>query len=142
MSDLENNGLTGEGTELNKENNVSEEDMNLLEDEEVKEEIVEINEIEKDKMENTKGEDKKTSFGDLFIANFIDIMAISAISFVILFIFELIIKLAGYKVADKMTMYLIMFIVTSLFYSPIFNKTKIGTTIGNKLFYLSLKRDK
>lgn len=59
MSDLENNGLTGEGTELNKENNVSEEDMNLLEDEEVKEEIVEINEIETDKIKNTKGEDKK-----------------------------------------------------------------------------------
>lgn len=156
MSDLEKNGLTEEHTELNNENVVSGENKEILKEEEESEKAAEevmeeaevadeteeykIEDTEEDEIENSKV-DKKTSFGDFFIANFVDIMAISAISFIILFLFQIIIKFIGYKVADAMSMYLIMFIITSLFYAPICHNSKLGTTLGNKLFFLSLKRD-
>ncbi len=159
MSDLEKNGLTEEETELNNENGVSEENKEILKEEEeekaaeeVKEEAEEAeaaDETEEHKTEDTEEDeienstvDNKTSFGDLFIANFVDVLAISAVSFIILALFQIIIKIIGYKISDTISMYLIMFILTSLFYAPICHNSKLGTTIGNKLFYLSLKRDK
>lgn len=156
MSDLEKNGLTEEKTELNDENVVSEENKEILNEEEeekaaeeVKEEAEAADETEEHETEDTEEDeidnstvDKKTSFGDLFIANFVDVLAISAISFIILALFQIIIKIIGYKISDAISMYLIMFIVTSLFYAPICHNSKLETTIGNKLFYLSLKRDK
>jgi|GEM_PF-3518522 len=137
MSDLEKNGIIENDTELNNENVVSEEIKDILKEEEEKEKA-----DPEDNIENSKEEHKRTSFGDLFIANFVDVLAISAISFIILSLFQIIIKFIGYKVSDMMSMYLIMFIIISLFYAPICHKSKLGTTIGNKLFYLSLKKDK
>ncbi len=121
MSDLEKNGIIENDTELNNENVVSEEIKDILKEEEEKEKA-----DPEDNIENSKEEHKRTSFGDLFIANFVDVLAISAISFIILSLFQIIIK----------------FIIISLFYAPICHKSKLGTTIGNKLFYLSLKKDK
>lgn len=144
MSDLEKNGIIENDTELNNENVVSEEIKDILKEEEEKEKADSeaMVEAEKDNIENSKEEHKRTSFGDLFIANFVDVLTISAISFIILSLFQIIIKFIGYKVSDMMSMYLIMFIIISLFYAPICHKSKLGTTIGNKLFYLSLKKDK
>lgn len=96
---------------------------------------------EKESLKQEENQNSKITFGELFIANFVDIMTISALSFIVLFLFQLIIRFVGYRVADKITVYLIMFIGVSLLYSPICNKTKLGTTLGNKLFYLTLEKD-
>ncbi|WP_040210775.1 hypothetical protein [Clostridium polynesiense] len=96
---------------------------------------------EKESLKQEENQNSKITFGELFIANFVDIMTISALSFIVLFLFQLIIRFVGYRVADKITVYLIMFIGVSILYSPICNKTKLGTTLGNKLFYLTLEKD-
>ncbi len=83
----------------------------------------------------------KISFMELLISNFADVTAISALSFIILFLGELILPLIGYRISDKISVYLIIFITISIFYVPICSKTKLGATIGQKLFFLRVGKE-
>ena len=84
-----------------------------------------------------------TGFIQLLIANFADVTAISALTFIGIFLFKLLLKVAGWRVksGSDITIYLVAFILMSIFYAPICAKTKLKATIGQKLFYLQLKKE-
>ena len=93
--------------------------------------------------DHNKKDKEDTSFIQLLIASFADVTAISALTFIGIFLFKVILKVAGWKVkaGGDITIYLIAFIIMSIVYAPICAKTKLGATIGQKLFYLKLKKE-
>ena len=95
----------------------------------------------KARRESSKKDDESISFMELLVANFADVTAISALTFILLFLTELILGLIGYIVKDKLSIYLIIFIITSIIYAPVCAKTKLRATIGQKLFFLEVKKD-
>ncbi|MGM9975171.1 MAG: hypothetical protein ACI33K_14115 [Clostridiaceae bacterium] len=93
--------------------------------------------------EDNKNSEEDTGFIQLFIANFADVTAISALTFIGIFLFKLLLKAAGWRVkaGSDIIIYLIAFIIMSLLYAPICAKTKLKATIGQKLFYLQLRKE-
>ena len=90
-----------------------------------------------------KKDKENIGFIQLLIANFADVTAISALTFIGIFLFKLLLKVAGWRVkaGNDITIYLVAFILMSIFYAPICAKTKLKATIGQKLFYLQLKKE-
>ncbi len=93
--------------------------------------------------EDNKNSEEDTGFIQLIIANFADVTAISALTFIGIFLFKLLLKAAGWRVkaGSDIIIYLIAFIIMSLLYAPICAKTKLKATIGQKLFYLQLRKE-
>ncbi|WP_426348975.1 hypothetical protein ACPWSR_14670 [Alloiococcus sp. CFN-8] len=93
--------------------------------------------------DHNKKDKEDTSFIQLLIASFADVTAISALTFIGIFLFKLILKVGGWRVkaGSDIIIYLIAFIIMSIIYAPICAKTKLGATIGQKLFYLKLKKE-
>lgn len=101
----------------------------------------EADDVKSQKYDLGEADKEKVSFLELFVANFADVTAISALTFILLFLTELILGFMGYIVKDKIGIYLIIFIFTSIIYAPICAKTKLKATIGQKLFFLEVKKD-
>lgn len=85
--------------------------------------------------EDAKVEKKSGFLGFLkrLLSGIIDQILSIAISLVLLVIFDAIIKLIGFQVSDRESMFLIMYIVTNVLYRPILETTKLKETIGRKL---------
>jgi hypothetical protein len=116
---------------------------NILEDNNLEKEENLVEAIEEEKIdEEKKGliegfEDKKVEeepgFLKRFLSGIIDQILSIAISLLLLVIFDAIIKLIGFQVSDRESMFLIMYIITNVLYRPILETTKLKETIGRKL---------
>ncbi|WP_055668300.1 RDD family protein [Desnuesiella massiliensis] len=80
--------------------------------------------------ESRKGE--KPSFLQRFQSTLIDQIFVGALSLILLYIFDGIIGLLGFRVSDKLGMYLVAYVLLSIIYPPIIESTKFGNTIGKK----------
>lgn len=94
--------------------------------EEILEEEVLAEEIE---LEN----EVKPSFVKEILIGVVDQIVSLVAALVILFVFNLIIKIFGYYVAEKEPMFLIMYVIVNIIYSPICNKLKLKQTVGRKI---------
>ena len=126
------------------ENSINESEESKKREETIveREALVDDSSILKNKEDNKNGKED-TGFIQLFIANFADVTAISALTFIGIFLFKLLLKAAGWRVkaGSDIIIYLIAFIIMSLLYAPICAKTKLKATIGQKLFYLQLRKE-
>lgn len=77
--------------------------------------------------------EKKPGFLKKLLSGIIDQILSIAISLLALVLFDAIIKLFGFQVADREPMFLIMYIITNVLYRPILEATKLKETIGGKL---------
>lgn len=86
--------------------------------------------VTKEEGESRKGE--KPSFLQRFQSTLIDQIFVGALSLILLYIFDGIIGLLGFRVSDKLGIYLIGYALLSIIYPPIIESTKFGNTIGKK----------
>lgn len=87
---------------------------------------------------NNVNTEKKVSFGDAFIATLVDVITIGLISSIGLFVFNAILKVAGYYVKDVIPMFLIIYLIVTLLYTSIMESSKNADTIGKRVARLKL----
>ncbi|MBU3181952.1 RDD family protein [Clostridium psychrophilum] len=85
------------------------------------------------KRENPK-ENKviRPSFVDTFKANIIDLIVIGAVSTIVVFVADAILKLTGYAITQKFQMIFIIFMIIMVLYMSIMESGKSSATIGKK----------
>ena len=85
------------------------------------------------KRENSK-ENKviRPSFVDTFKANIIDLIVIGAVSTIVVFVADAILKLTGYAITQKFQMIFIIFMIIMVLYMSIMESGKSSATIGKK----------
>ncbi|MGL5244850.1 MAG: hypothetical protein ACRC7R_06740, partial [Sarcina sp.] len=103
------------------ENNV--EDMN-------NEEVVETIEV-KDVVE--KVDDKKPNFLKRLMQSIIDESIILVVALGLLFLSDLILRVFGLFIAERVPFYFIVFVLANVIYAPILKSTKLRCTIGEKI---------
>ena len=86
--------------------------------------------VTEEENESRKGE--KPSFLQRFQSTLIDQIFVGALSLILLYIFDGIIGLLGFRVSDKLGIYLIAYALLSIIYPPIIESTNFGNTIGKK----------
>lgn len=135
---LEDNKLEKEENlveEVKVENKEVLENKEELKEEKVYEEMKGLVEGFEDENEEGKVEEKSGFLGFLkrLLSGIVDQILAIAISLLLLVLFDAIIKLIGYQVAEREPMFLIMYIITNVLYSPILEASKLKETIGRKL---------
>lgn len=109
-----------------------------LNNEEIEKEALEESRIieaidEVDNEENNKEEGKGVNFFKKVLAGIIDQIISIALSLVLLIVFDLVLKLFGFYIAEREPMFLIMYIIVNIFYAPICTSIKLKETIGRKI---------
>lgn len=117
---------------------MSEKDINN--DESEKEETKEAEEITENKSKEADAEaiekpkKHKKGFMARLEATVVDEIIIGAVSYILLLVFDLIIRFGlGYYVSNMVSMYLVFFIIVSIVYPLIMECSKFGNTIGRKI---------
>jgi hypothetical protein len=85
------------------------------------------------KSENNKEDGKGMKFLKKVLSGIIDQIISIAISLILLIVFDLILKVVGLYIAEREPMFLIMYIIVNIFYTPICTSTKLKGTIGKKV---------
>ncbi|MBU3228943.1 hypothetical protein [Clostridium algidicarnis] len=101
----------------------------------------EIKETYESNAKATKNDETKTgkvTFFDSIQASIINQIVIGGASFIFLMIFNFIMKLVNLRVVDKMGVYVIIYIIVNIIYSPIMEKTKMNNTVGRKVSNIKL----
>lgn len=120
---------------------INEQEENINSEESAKSEISNTtieNSYEANIENNNVDTEKKVSFGDAFIATLVDIITVGLISSIGLFIFNVILKVAGYYVKDVIPMFLIIYLIVTLLYTSIMESSKNADTIGKRIARLKL----
>lgn len=76
---------------------------------------------------------KESTFIKEILVGIIDQMVSMVSALAILLVFNLILKIFGYYVAEKEPMFLIMYVLVNVVYSPVCKKFKFKSTVGQKL---------
>ena len=135
-----------ENKELNNEENIIKEEMvtevennDVVTNEEVNEEVVENDNLDQNVIEEMLTveevqEDSKTiKFLKRILASVADQIIAVALSLISIVLFDLILRLFGLYIADRQPMFLIIYVIVNILYSPICESTKLGKTIGKKV---------
>ena len=131
-----------ENKELNNEENIiKEETVTEVENNDlvINEEVVENDNLDQNVIEEMLTveevqEDSKTiKFLKRILASVADQIIAVALSLVSIILFDLILRLFGLYIADRQPMFLIIYVIVNILYSPICESTKLGKTIGKKV---------
>ncbi|MEG1254600.1 RDD family protein [Clostridium sp.] len=95
-----------------------------------------VDEEDKEEIQIEVVEKKKCRCGSRLGANIIDQAIGLAVSFVLLYVFNIIIRFFGYRVADKVAVFLIIYVLFNVLYGIILEATKLRKTIGKSIFKL------
>lgn len=110
--------------ELNKDEVINE----VVEENKVVEPVNEEVSEEKEIKEDSKG----LIFFKRLLAGAIDQIISIALALVLLIVFDLLLKLFGFYIAEREPMFLIMYVIVNIIYGPICASTKLKDTIGRK----------
>ena len=131
-----------ENKELNNEENIiKEETVTEVENNDVviNEEVVKNDNLDQNVIEEMLTveevqEDSKTiKFLKRILASVADQIIAIALSLASIVLFDLILRLFGLYIADRQPMFLIIYVIVNILYSPICESTKLGKTIGKKV---------
>ena len=131
-----------ENKELNNEENIIKEEMvTEVENNDlvINEEVVENDNLDQNVIEEMLTveevqEDSKTiKFLKRILASVADQIIAIALSLASIVLFDLILRLFGLYIADRQPMFLIIYVIVNILYSPICESTKLGKTIGKKV---------
>ena len=135
-----------ENKELNNEENIIKEEMvtevennDVVESEEVVEndnldqnvieELLTVEEVHEDSKEDSK----IVKFLKRILASVADQIIAIALSLASIVLFDLILRLFGLYIADRQPIFLIIYVIVNILYSPICESTKLNKTIGKKV---------
>lgn len=131
-----------ENKELNSEENIiKEETVTEVENNDVvvNEEVVEDNNLDQNvieemlTVEEVQEDSKIIKFLKRILASVADQIIAVALSLVSIVLFDLILRLFGLYIADRQPIFLIIYVIVNILYSPICESTKLGKTIGKKV---------
>ena len=88
----------------------------------------------KDVIEKAEKKKNKSGFLNKLIVGVVDQAFLLAVSLGVLFVFDFVIRFIGYKVADRVGIYFIIYVLANVLYSPILTSSSLKATIGNKIF--------
>lgn len=98
---------------------------------------VEAQVSEDELMEEVNNEVKDTPKGGSFfkslLAAIVDQVICVGSSIILLYIINMVMPVFGYRLVDKLTMLLIIYLVLSTLYAPILESTKLKNTLGKSL---------
>ncbi|GAA0777588.1 hypothetical protein GCM10008908_32950 [Clostridium subterminale] len=97
------------------------------------EELEKIEEVEESSNEEIKN---KSGFLAKLGASIIDQGISLLASFVLLYLFNLILMPFGYKVGDKVSVFLVIYVIVNILYGIIMEATKLKRTIGKAILKL------
>ena len=132
---MENKELNNEENII-KEETVTEVENNdlVINEEVVKNDNLDQNVIEEMLTVEEVQEDSKTiKFLKRILASVADQIIAVALSLVSIILFDLILRLFGLYIADRQPIFLIIYVIVNILYSPICESTKLGKTIGKKV---------
>ena len=107
---------------------------------EQKEEIKDSRRGEELMESNNNNNGIKPRFIDAFKASLIDIILVGAVSTAGVYLADVLLKLAGFSIAQKFQMSFIVFMVVMLLYMSIMESSKKSATIGKKISGLIITR--
>ncbi|MBU3108272.1 hypothetical protein [Clostridium gasigenes] len=110
---------------------------NTIEETEVVSESVEEILVKESLVEDIQVEDKQKVKDNCFIKELlvgvVDQIVVIAGALVTLLVFNLILKIFGYYVSEKETIFLIIYILINIIYVPVCKKLKLKETVGRKV---------
>ena len=131
-----------ENKELNNEENIiKEETVTEVENNDlvINEEVVKNDNLDQNvieemlTVEEVQEDSKIVKFLKRILASVADQIIAVALSLVSIILFDLILRLFGLYIADRQPMFLIIYVIVNILYSPICESTKLGKTIGKKV---------
>ena len=135
-----------ENKELNNEENIIKEEMvtevennDVVTNEEVNEEVVENDNLDQNvieemlTVEEVKEDSKIVKFLKRILASVADQIIAVALSLISIVLFDLILRLFGLYIADRQPIFLIIYVIVNILYSPICESTKLNKTIGKRV---------
>lgn len=131
-----------ENKELNNEENIIKEEMvTEVENNDVveSEEVVENDNLDQNvieemlTVEEVHEDSKIVKFLKRILASVADQIIAIALSLASIVLFDLILRLFGLYIADRQPIFLIIYVIVNILYSPICESTKLGKTIGKKV---------
>lgn len=118
---------------LNKDIENNDDDKELTIDQEMTDEEVDM-ETTVEKVEGVvEGVQKKAGFFPRLIAGFIDQTLLIALALGLLFLFDAILRLIGYYVVDRASIFFIIYVIVNVIYPSITESTKLDGTLGKWL---------
>lgn len=126
----------------NNDNNIEQEittEETIVEDKEEAEEALEESvekEVKKLPVETEEIKDKQAGFLSKLGASIIDQCVSLIISFVLLYLFNVILIPFGYKVGDKILTFLVIYAIINILYGIITEATKLKKTVGKSVLKL------
>lgn len=97
----------------------------------IEDEVVELSAQEILSEDNTKT--KNNDFIKGLLVGVVDQIVVVAVALVIFLLFTLIIKMFGYQVVEKETIFLITYVISNIIYVSVCKKLKFETTVGRKI---------
>lgn len=131
-----------ENKELNNEENIiKEETVTEVENADIvtNEEAVENDNLDQNvieemlTVEEVQEDSKIIKFLKRILASVADQIIAVALSLVSIVLFDLILRLFGLYIADRQPIFLIIYVIVNILYSPICESTKLNKTIGKKV---------
>ena len=131
-----------ENKELNNEENIiKEETVTEVENNDlvINEEVVENDNLDQNvieemlTVEEVKEDSKIVKFLKRILASVADQIIAVALSLISIVLFDLILRLFGLYIADRQPIFLIIYVIVNILYSPICESTKLNKTIGKKV---------
>lgn len=123
-----------------KDENHSEEELDTVEEIMVENEVLEgSEEIMSSNLEEEdeeKEEIRRNGFMAKLGANIIDQAMNLAVSFIFLYLFNMILTIFGYRVSNKALVFIVMYVIINLIYAIIFEATKLKKTLGKSILKL------
>lgn len=120
------------GKEMNKEIKESKEEIRQ-ESKTVENSNTEILGSEKTKEVEVREDSTKLIFLKRVLSGVIDQIILIAISLILLLVFNGILKLFGFYIAEREPMFFILYVIANILYGPICKLSKLNTTIGTKI---------
>ena len=118
--------------ELNNEEMVNEHKEEVVEATNDLETEVSLEEVAGEMFTETKEDSKAMKFLKKALAGLVDQIIGIAVALVLLIVFDFILKLVGFYIAEREPMFLIMYVIFNIFYRPICSLTKLKDTIGTR----------
>lgn len=88
---------------------------------------------EKTKEVKVEEDSTKLIFFKRVLSGVIDQIILIALSLILLLVFNGILKLVGFYIAEREPMFFILYVITNILYGPICKLSKLNTTIGTKI---------
>ena len=131
---MENKDLNNEEIIIEKQEIVNETNDTVISEELIENDNLDQNVIEEMlTVEEIHEDSKGIKFLKRLLSSIMDQIIVVAMSLLAIVLFDLILKVFGFYVAERQPIFLIIYVIVNILYYPICESTKLKNTIGKKV---------